>query len=372
MTLNFGTVLRNLFDSPNKHVADWDPDVDIKVVGVGGGGGNAVRRIAAGRLPGVDLLALNTDVQALRTLRDVTTFAIGPDTTGGMGSGGDPDLGRKSIRETAGQIARLLEGADMVFVAAGMGGGTGTGAAPLVAEIARKQGALTVAIVTRPFSFEGPARSEIASTGIQRLARKVDAIITVDNDRLLSSVDGDVTLDNAFELADRALQQGVAGISEIIAVPGLINVDFADVRTTMAKSGPAFMAMGEGRGESAAPDAVDAALDSPLFDAPLERAKGLLLNVKGGPDLSLAQVHEMAGAIQSAADANVIFGVVQEPRWKQRVQVTLVATGLTPTDESTLHESQAQPQTLEQAAAPLNGANGHHSLETVASTQRML
>ena len=372
MTLNVGAIVSNLLNSRNRHVADGTPDVSIKVVGVGGGGGNAIRRMAAGHIPGVDLLALNTDVQALSGLRDVPTFAIGPDTTGGMGSGGDPDLGRKSIRESADQIAQMLEGADMVFVTAGIGGGTGTGAAPLVAEIARKQGALTVAIVTTPFSFEGPARSEVAHIGIERLERKVDAIITVENDRLLSSVDGDVTLDQAFDMADSALQQGVTGISEIITAPGLINVDFADVRTIMSRCGRAFMATGEGRGDDAAANAVHAAVASPLFDAPLERTKGVLLNVKGGPDLSLAQVHEVAGAVRSATGdkANVIFGVVQEPRWKRRVRVTLVATGLAQPDDVPHQEPQTQPPTLD--PAPARPSNGHHGLEAVASTHKML
>ena len=302
--------------------------VRVKVVGIGGAGGNAVSRMARRGELGLEFLAINTDVQALGRIDNFPTFAIGPGTTGGMGSGGDPDVGRKALRESQEQVAQLLDGSDMVFITAGMGGGTGTGAAPLIAEMARKQGALTVGVVTRPFSFEGSRRRELSDRGIRMLQQKVDTLITVDNDRLLSSLDGKLSLDDAFNMADEVLRQGVEGITEIIAIPGLINVDFADVKAIMTNGGPSFMAVGHGRGSSAAADAVRAALSNPLFEAPLEGCTGILLNMKGGKDLALGQVHEVAEMVRDAsrARAHVVFGVVNDSRWKKRVSITLVAT----------------------------------------------
>ena len=307
-------------------------DVRVKVVGVGGAGGNAVARMASAGLRGVEFLAVNTDVQALRRVKDVPTYAIGPMTTGGMGSGGNPDLGRKAVRENQEHIGELLEGSDMVFVTAGMGGGTGTGAAPIVAEIARRKGALTVGVVTRPFSFEGQSRMAAADKGLKQLGPKVDTLITVENDRLLTSLDGEMSLERGFRIADEVLRQGVEGISEIITVPGTINVDFADVKSVMMKRGISFMAMGEGKGRTASTDAVKAALANPLFTAPIEGARGILFNVRGGRDLSIGQVQEIAGMIEGASksQAQVVFGVVQDPRWNKRVRVTLVATGIPP------------------------------------------
>ena len=305
-------------------------DVRVKVVGVGGAGGNAVARMASAGLRGVEFLAVNTDVQALRRVKGVPTYAIGPVTTGGMGSGGNPDLGRKAVRENQEHIGELLEGSDMVFVTAGMGGGTGTGAAPVVAEIARRKGALTVGVVTRPFSFEGQGRMMAADKGLKQLGRKVDTLITVENDRLLTSLDGEMSLERGFRVADEVLRQGVEGISEIITVPGTINVDFADVKSVMMNRGVSFMALGEGKGKTASTDAVKAALANPLFTAPIEGAQGILFNVRGGRDLSIGQVHEIAGMIEGASKsrAQVVFGVVQDPRWNKRVRVTLVATGI--------------------------------------------
>ena len=305
-------------------------DVRVKVVGVGGAGGNAVARMASAGLRGVEFLAVNTDVQALRRVKGVPTYAIGPVTTGGMGSGGNPDLGRKAVRENQEQVGELLEGSDMVFVTAGMGGGTGTGAAPVVAEIARRKGALTVGVVTRPFSFEGQGRMMAADKGLKQLGRKVDTLITVENDRLLTSLDGEMSLERGFRVADEVLRQGVEGISEIITVPGTINVDFADVKSVMMNRGVSFMALGEGKGRTASTDAVKAALANPLFTAPIEGAQGILFNVRGGRDLSIGQVHEIAGMIEGASksQAQVVFGVVQDPRWNKRVRVTLVATGI--------------------------------------------
>ena len=307
-----------------------NPTVKIKVVGVGGAGGNAVTRMKGAGLRGVDFLALNTDVQALARAKGIHTFAIGPKATGGLGSGGRPEVGRKAIKESQQQVTQLLKGADMVFVTAGMGGGTGSGAAAHVTDIARRGGALTVAIVTLPFSFEGPRRRAVAETEIRQLGEKAHTLITVDNDRLLPAMKHNTSLDQAFGLADQVLRQGVQGITEIVAEPGLINVDFADVKAVMSDGGAAFMAIGEGSGKRAAVDAARAALDNPLFDAPLEGASGLVLNVKGGRDLTLSQVDEIAGMVREASgsDADVVLGVVQDRKMSRRVSVTVVATGL--------------------------------------------
>ena len=304
--------------------------VRIKVVGAGGAGGNAVLRMASSRLDGVEFLAINTDTQALKGIKSIPTLAIGPETTNGMGAGGNAEVGRKAAKESQQQIAKLLEGADMVFVTAGMGGGTGTGAAPVVAEAARKAGALAVGFVTRPFSFEGSSRSAVADRGIDQLRQKLDTLIVVENQRLLAALDGKVTLENGFRLADEVLHQGVQGVSELVTVPGLINVDFADIRAVMAGGGPAFMAMGEGKGRNAAEQAARMALSNPLFNAPLQGARGILLNIKGGKDLTLGQVQELADSIRDATlcDSHVVFGVIQDRRWTKRVTITLVATGL--------------------------------------------
>ena len=324
--------------------------VDIRVVGVGGGGGNALRRMARAGNESVKYLALNTDIQALAQFEKIPTFAIGPETTGGMGAGGRPEIGRKAMRESQAQVSRLMEGADMVFIAAGMGGGTGTGAAALAADIARKRGALAIGVVTLPFGFEGPRRRENADLGLRQLRQKVDTLIIVENDRLLAALDGKVKLERAFRLADEALRQGVQGISDIVTVNGMINVDFADVKSVMEGGGPAFMAAGTGEGRNAAVDAAKSALSNPLFDAPLEGASGVLFNVAGGPGLTLGQVHEVSEIIQSAAspNANVIFGVVQDKRMKKRVSVTLIATGI---DRQPRPEPESEPETLVEIGA---------------------
>ena len=324
---------------PNSHT---EP-IKVKVVGVGGAGGNAVFRMAKVGLQGVDLLGINTDVQALTQMKGVHTFAIGPQTTGGLGSGGQPEVGRKAVKESQSQVAKLLEGSDMVFITAGMGGGTGTGAASIVADIAKKQGALTVGVVSLPFSFEGPQRRRIGTDGLRQLQAKVDTIITVDNDMLLPSLNGSFSLDKAFHVADEVLRQGVQGISDIIMVPGLINVDFADVRSVMSNRGPSFMAVGEGKGKWAAIEAAHMALSNPLFGARLQGAADILFNVSGGNDLTLGQVHEVSEIIRKAGgdDSNVIFGVVQHRKMRNRVSITLVATGLTGEREE-IHETGAE------------------------------
>ena len=340
-------------------------DVRVKVVGVGGAGGNAVARMASAGLRGVEYLAVNTDVQALRRVKGIPTYAIGPITTGGMGSGGNPDLGRKAVRENLEHIGELLEGSDMVFVTAGMGGGTGTGAAPIVAETARRKSALTVGVVTRPFSFEGQGRMAVADKGLKQLGQKVDTLITVENDRLLTSLDGEMSLERGFRIADEVLRQGVEGISEIITVPGTINVDFADVKSVMSNRGVSFMALGEGKGRTASTDAVKAALANPLFTAPIEGAQGILFNVRGGRDLSIGQVQEIAGMIEGASksQAQVVFGVVQDPRWNKRVRVTLVATGIPP------REAGAKDAANE-AVAELDGLGTENGTQELLDTQR--
>ena len=321
---------RNAEISATRSHAERALGIGIRVVGVGGGGGNAVRRMVRGNMAGVQYLILNTDIQALRGFDRVPTFAIGPKATGGMGSGGQPAVGRKAMRESQKDVAKLLEGADMVFVAVGMGGGTGTGAASLVADQARKAGALTVGVATLPFGFEGPRRRENAEEGLKTFRQKVDTLIVVENDRLLPALDGKIELERAFKLADEVLHQGVRGISDIITMNGMINVDFADVKAIMSDGGSAFMAMGSGHGRDAAAQAAQSALSNPLFDMPLEGAKGILLNIMGGPDLSLGEVHQVAEIIKDAAsaDANVIFGVVQDRQMKKRVSLTLVGTGV--------------------------------------------
>ena len=351
--------------------------VSIRVVGVGGGGGNAVRRMSDDGLQCVRFLVLNTDVQALRSLKQVQTFAIGPNTTGGTGSGGQPEIGRKAMRESQAQIGGLLQGADMVFIAAGMGGGTGTGAASLVADLARKQGALTVAVVTLPFGFEGSRRRENADRGLRQLRQKVDTLIVVENDRLLPALEGRVELVEAFRRADEVLRQGVQGISDIVTVGGMINVDFADVKAVMAGGGPAFMAIGHGQGRDAAAQAARDALANPLFDAPLEGAGGILFNVTGGPDLTLGQVHEVADIVNKAADsgANVIFGVVQDRRMKGRVSVTLIGTGLEPEGTESVIERATEVITKKRkplASASTSRSMNGHSQAAVAGTRQLL
>ena len=354
------------------------PQVRIKVVGVGGAGGNAVARMAKSRLDAVEFLALNTDVQVLRQLRGVPTLAIGPAATGGMGSGGHPEIGRKAIKESQGQVTEAIEGTDLVFVTAGLGGGTGTGAASIVADVARRHGALTVGVVTMPFSFEGPVRRSVAEEGLRQFGQRVDTLITVENDRLLPSLKGKVTLEKAFQLADEVLRQGVQGISELITVPGLINVDFADVRALMSNGGPSFMGLGEGQSQRAAVDAAQMALSNALFDGPLDGATGVLLNVRGGKDLTLGQVHDVAGIIRKSINptANVIFGVVQDRKMSKRVAITLVATGIadvaTGSEVAGVVDNELAVPGPELADLPAKPATNGHSAPVESSAGRML
>jgi len=301
----------------------------IRVVGVGGGGSNAVNRMIEEGLRGVEFIAVNTDVQALSLAKADRRIHIGEKITRGLGAGGNPEIGYKAAEESADLIYEALRGSDMVFITAGMGGGTGTGASPVIARIAREVGALTIGVVTRPFSFEGPKRAKAAEEGINRLKENVDTLIVIPNDRLLEITDKKVTLVQAFRMADEVLRQGIQGISELITVPGLINLDFADVRTIMAEGGAALMAIGEASGENRAVEAAQQAISSRLLEVTIDGARGILFNVTGGPDLTLHEVHQAAEIIRQAAhpEANIIFGAVIDEAMQDRVRITVIATG---------------------------------------------
>jgi cell division protein FtsZ len=301
----------------------------IKVVGVGGGGTNAVNRMVDAGLRGVEFIAVNTDAQALLMCDADVKIHIGSKITRGLGAGADPAIGLEAATESRDELKEALKGADMVFVTAGKGGGTGTGAAPVIAEIARELGALTVGVVTRPFGFEGRKRAEQADGGIKQLREKVDTLIIIPNDRLLQVVEKRTSIVDAFRIADDVLRQGVQGITDLITVPGLINLDFADVRTIMRQAGSALMGIGVAGGENRAADAAKAAISSPLLEASVEGATGILLNITGGTDMGLFEVNEAAEIIGSAADgdANIIFGAVIDEALGDQVRVTVIATG---------------------------------------------
>jgi cell division protein FtsZ len=301
----------------------------IRVVGVGGAGVNAVNRMVEADISGVEFLAINTDLQSLQLSAAHETLHIGDAVTRGLGSGSDPELGRRAAREEYDRIKAMLRGSDLVFIAAGAGGGTGTGAAPVVAQIARELGALTVGIVTRPFQFEGSRRREQAEVGISALAEEVDTLIVVPNNRLLSVLDRGVSMVEAFRVADDVLRQGVQGISDLVTLPGLINLDFADVRTIMSDAGTALLGIGMGSGERRAIDAAEQAVASPLLETSMEGARSILLSITGGRDISLWEVNEAAKAVAEAAhpDANIIFGAMVDESLEEQVWVTVVATG---------------------------------------------
>jgi cell division protein FtsZ len=301
----------------------------LRVIGVGGGGVNAVNRMIEAEVRGVEFVALNTDAQSLQQSDADVTMQIGTDMTRGLGSGSDPELGRAAMMEDYDRVKSLLKGADMVFITAGEGGGTGTGAAPVVARIARELGALTVGIVTKPFGFEGSRRMQAAERGIAALSDEVDTLITVPNNRLLTVLDKQTSMVEAFRVADDVLRQGVQGISDLITLPGLINLDFADVRTIMADAGNALLGIGMGTGDKRAVEAAEAATSSPLLETTLEGARGILLSITGGRDLSLWEVNEAAHAVQQAAhpEANIIFGAMLDEKLEDEVWITVVATG---------------------------------------------
>jgi cell division protein FtsZ len=302
----------------------------IKVIGIGGGGSNAVSRMYRQRIPGVEYVAVNTDAQHLLHVDLPTKLRVGDRITRGLGVGGDPELGREAAEESREDLYDLINGTDMVFLACGMGGGTGTGAAPVIADIARETGALTIATVTKPFAFEGRRRAMQAEEGIAKLRGRVDTLILIPNDRLAAIADERMTAESAFRIADDVLRQGVQSIAELVTVPGEINLDFADVKTVMTGAGPAWMAIGHGRGENRAEDAARAAMASPLLDAPIEGATRVLLNITGGSDLTLQEVQSAADFVAKMVDpdANIIFGMVTDPKMDDEVRVTVIATGL--------------------------------------------
>lgn len=327
------------FPSGERQLESYLPVAGIKVVGVGGAGCNAVNRMVQTGVQGVEFIAVNTDAQALFLCDADQRVHIGTHTTRGLGAGADSAMGKAAVEENREEIRALLEGADMVFITCGMGGGTGTGASPIVAEIAQEMGALTVAIVTKPFSFEGSKRRRSAEEGILAIRDKVDALITISNDRLLCVTDKKVPMTDAFHLADDVLRCAVQGISDIITVRGLINVDFADVQTILQKSGSAIIGIGRGRGEKRAAEAARAAISSPLLENSFQGARGILFNVTGGSSLSLAEVDEAARVISAAAhaDANIIFGAVvdgREDKPDDEIMITVIASGFLPADSS--------------------------------------
>jgi cell division protein FtsZ len=301
----------------------------IKVVGVGGGGTNAVNRMVDAGLSGVEFIAVNTDAQALLMCDADVKIHIGAKVTRGLGAGADPGVGHAAAMESRDELKEALKGADMIFVTAGEGGGTGTGGAPIVAELGRELDALTVGVVTRPFSFEGRKRAEQAELGIDTLRDQVDTLIVIENDRLLQVVEKRTSIVDAFKMADDILRQGVQGITDLITVPGLVNLDFADVRTIMRDAGSALMGIGAASGENRAAEAARTAVSSPLLESSIEGATGILLNISGGPDVGLFEVNEAAEVVTSAADqnANVIFGAVIDEGLKDEIRVTVIATG---------------------------------------------
>ncbi len=321
-------------DSTNKQHEEerlerTEPIARIKVIGVGGGGSNAVNRMIDEGIQGVDFITVNTDAQALMMAKAKTRLRLGDKLTRGLGAGGDPEIGRKAAEESADELYNALKGSDMVFVTAGMGGGTGTGAAPVVAQVAKESGALTIGVVTRPFTFEGMRRMQSAEQGISKLKEHADTLIAIPNDRLLQIADKRASLQDAFRLADDVLHQGIQGISELITIPGLINLDFADVRAIMSEGGAALMAVGKGSGDERAKKAAEDAISSKLLDITIDGARGVLFNVTGGPNMTLFEVNQAAAIIRETAhpDVNMIFGAVIDPNMGDDIRITVIATG---------------------------------------------
>jgi len=328
----------------------------IKVVGVGGGGCNAVDRMIDEGLQGVEFIAVNTDAQALTLSQAPIRVRIGDKLTRGLGSGGDPEVGRKASEESAEELYAVLKGSDMVFITAGIGGGTGTGASPVVSQIAKEIGALTIGVVTRPFTFEGAKRIKSAELGISNLKEQADTLIVIPNDRLLQIVDKRASLQDAFKVADDVLRQGIQGISELITVPGLINLDFADVRTIMSEGGAALMAVGRAEGEDRAREAAEQAVTSELLDITIDGARGILFNVTGGTDLTLFEVNQAAAIIKETAhpDVNLIFGAVIDPSMGEEIRVTVIATGFERTGmpRNIMERSRARRDSIAEKSTP--------------------
>lgn len=341
---------------------DYDMDIEqlaqIKVIGVGGGGSNAVNRMIESGIQGVEFICVNTDAQALKLSKASVKLQLGEKLTRGLGAGANPEIGKKAAEESREQVEEVLRGADMVFVTAGMGGGTGTGAAPVVAEIAKDLGALTVGVVTRPFTFEGRKRSTQAGSGISNLKEKVDTLIVIPNDRLLEIVDKNTPMLEAFREADNVLRQGVQGISDLIAVPGLINLDFADVKTIMTEGGSALMAIGVATGENRASEAAKKAISSPLLEKSIDGAKGVLMNITGGTNLSLYEVNEAADIVATAADpeVNMIFGSVISDDLSDEIVVTVIATGFQENESHmpNINNRRERPGASQPASRPAN------------------
>ncbi len=333
---------------------DQDGMARIRVIGVGGGGSNAVNRMIEEKMQGVEFVAVNTDGQALMHSGAPRRVRIGDKLTRGLGSGGRSEVGEKAAHESTDELQDVLENSDMVFITAGMGGGTGTGATPIIADLARKAGALTIGVVTRPFTFEGSRRAQVAEEGIQKLKEQVDTLIVIPNDRLLELADKRTSLTDSFRLADEVLRQGIQGISELITVPGLINLDFADVKTIMSEGGAALMAVGSGEGEDAAIIAAERAINNRLLDISIDGARGILFNITGGPDMSLYEVNQAAAIIRETAhpDVNLIFGAVIDEDMVDKVHITVVATGFEMTvprrqlvqTDSQSHQSERVPR----------------------------
>ncbi len=334
----------------------------IKVIGLGGGGCNAITRMVQEEIQGVDFIAINTDAQALSLTEAPTRIQIGEKLSRGLGVGGDHTMGKKAAEENLDELRQVVSGTDMIFLTAGMGGGTGTGAIGPIAELAKTAGALTIAVVTKPFSFEGMHRREVAEEGIAHLLDKVDTLIIIPNDRLLALCDNKTPVDNAFKMADDVLRHGIQAIAEVITVPGMINLDFADVRAVMKDAGPAWMSVGVGSGQNRAVNAAKEALASPLLDVSIEKAKGVLFNVAGGSSLTLFEVNEAADVISKAVDpeANIIFGVVFDPKLDNEICITLVATGFVPKEVGI---SQPKEEELRQL---LKDLDGEHDLDVPA------
>ncbi len=327
--------LKNLFSSTGSKrrnfevTPDMTPGARIKVIGVGGGGGNALNRMIKSNIKGIEFIAVNTDAQALYHNEAAAKINIGKATTRGLGAGSYPEKGKQAAEESSEEIKQAIDGSDMLFITCGLGGGTGTGAAPVIAEIARDLGILTVAVVTKPFGFEGHRRKTQAEEGLENLKNKVDTLIVIPNDKILSLIDKKTPLSEAFTVVDDVLRQGVQGISDLITVHGMINVDFADVRAIMENAGSALMGIGYGTGENRAVEAAKAAIDSPLLELDINGAKGILFNITGGTDLSMFEVDEAARIITEAADpeANIIFGAVVNDSYTGEIKITVVATG---------------------------------------------
>ena len=351
-------VLRNIFSSTKKSRKSMEitpevtPVARIKVIGVGGGGSNAVNRMIRANLQGVEFIAVNTDAQALYHSEAEIKINVGKATTRGLGAGSNPEVGRQSAEESSEEIKSALEGPDMIFITCGLGGGTGTGAAPVIAEIAKELGILTVGVVTKPFTFEGPRRKQQGEEGLENFKDKVDTLITIPNDRILSIIDKKTPITEAFTVVDDVLRQGVQGISDLITIHGMINVDFADVKTVMENAGSALMGIGYGSGENRASEAAKAAVASPLLEMDIEGAKGILFNITGGNDLSMFEVDEAARIITEAADpdATIIFGAVINENYTGEIKITVVATGFDENTKKHPHNNQG----LSFANKPIN------------------